>query len=63
MNKYERSGRYARQIVPSGVCFRCSKSLQYLPKEKGYYAAVMSVNGHLVKMHQQCAIDEIEILD
>ena len=60
MDKYERSGRYTRQIVHAGVCFRCSKSLQYPTKEKGYYAAIVTVNGQQVKMHQQCAIEEIE---
>lgn len=60
MDKYERAGKYTRRIVHAGVCFRCSKSLQYLTKEKGYYAAVMAINGHEVVMHQQCAIEEIE---
>lgn len=60
MDKYERAGRYHRRIVSAGVCFRCSKSLQYLTSEKGYYAAMMTINGHEVMLHQQCAIEEIE---
>jgi hypothetical protein len=60
MNKYERTGAYRREIVKSGVCFRCNLSLQYMKKEKGYYAAIVEINGYEVKMHQQCAIDEIE---
>jgi len=60
MDRYERNGQYIRRIVHAGVCFVCSKSLQYLVKEKGYYAAVVVVNGHEVMMHQQCAIDYIE---
>jgi len=60
MDKYEKSGAYTRRIVPSGVCFRCSCSLRYMVKEKGYYAAVIRINGNDIYMHQHCVMEELE---
>jgi hypothetical protein len=37
-------------------CFECSLSLYYM-KGKGYYAAIIEVNGNPQYMHKQCALE------